>query len=163
MIRGFTLIELIVTLAIVSVLLGLGIPAFRNFGAEQELQLAAEEIVATLQEAQALSLAPRGGELSYTVGFSTTSPREYNLWAKKNNSSQSSVTLKQSKTPPTVTVSNFTPRESSTDTRWEFKVNDQGRLASGVNQSITLSHRRGVTKTITGNHASGLIEILNNR
>ncbi|HET9864287.1 MAG TPA: GspH/FimT family pseudopilin [Steroidobacteraceae bacterium] len=50
--RGFTLMELMVTLALAAVVFGLGVPAFREFGKNGRLTGAANEMLVTLMTAR---------------------------------------------------------------------------------------------------------------
>jgi type IV fimbrial biogenesis protein FimT len=54
--RGFTLIEVMVVVALLSVLLGLGAPAFSNYLANVRLRSAAETVLADLQEARTTAI-----------------------------------------------------------------------------------------------------------
>lgn len=156
---GFTLIELVVTIAIAVVLAGFGIPAFRQYGARQELDTQAELVAEALREAQALSLAPERGLNYYGVEFA---PPNYQIIAHKTASGDL-VPIKSQSINSKVHFGTFLPDEAAV---WIFKVNDQGRIsADSVNQFIKfiirLSHDRlpGEVKTIKGTAATGLIEI----
>ena len=50
--RGFTLVEMVVVLAILAVLLGLGLPSYRTYMANQRIRSAAEVFMAGLQMAR---------------------------------------------------------------------------------------------------------------
>jgi type IV fimbrial biogenesis protein FimT len=50
--RGFTLMELMVTLAVAAAIFGLGVPAFREFGRNGRLTGAANEMLVTLMTAR---------------------------------------------------------------------------------------------------------------
>ena len=83
--RGFTLIELLVTTSIVVLLLGTGMPAFRQFGRVQQLNLGADQVKSTLLNARGYALNPRAeeGTLSgckssnYTIAFTD---KTYQIW-----------------------------------------------------------------------------------
>ncbi len=55
---GFSLVELLISIAIITVLLGVGVPAFRTYGRQSELRQAATDIQLALLQAHNLSLAP---------------------------------------------------------------------------------------------------------
>jgi prepilin-type N-terminal cleavage/methylation domain-containing protein len=55
---GFSLVELLVSISIVAVMLGVGIPAFRAYGQKAELGQAATDIQVALLQAHNLALAP---------------------------------------------------------------------------------------------------------
>jgi type IV fimbrial biogenesis protein FimT len=46
--RGFTMIELMVTVTIIAVMLGLGVPSFRNFIAGQKVKTASQDLMTAL-------------------------------------------------------------------------------------------------------------------
>jgi type IV fimbrial biogenesis protein FimT len=50
--RGFTLMELMVTMAVAAVIFGIGVPAFREFGKNGRLTGAANEMLVTLMTAR---------------------------------------------------------------------------------------------------------------
>lgn len=56
--RGFTLIELMVTLSMVVLLLAGGVPAFNRFNYNNELQRASDTLIGGINEAKTLALAP---------------------------------------------------------------------------------------------------------
>lgn len=60
--RGFTLIELVVTVTIILVMTLLAIPAFNTYSANSEISAKAEEIQALLEKAYALSQSPPSGK-----------------------------------------------------------------------------------------------------
>lgn len=50
--RGFSLIELMVTLSIAVIMLGIGIPSFKNFTASQKVKAASQDLMSTLSLAR---------------------------------------------------------------------------------------------------------------
>lgn len=71
--KGFTLIELIISMAIIVMLLGLGIPAFRRYGLRADLENAGVTLATNIFRARTLSLAPEaskeGNITAYGVAF----------------------------------------------------------------------------------------------
>lgn len=57
--RGFTIVELMITLAVVAFLAGVGIPAFRNFVVQQELTAQINGFVLAVNQARSESLRRR--------------------------------------------------------------------------------------------------------
>ena len=77
---GTTLVELLVTVAVLLILTGMAIPAFNFFRRESDLSNNAEEIINSLRLAQNKTLASEG-ESQYGVYFDdTTSPHQYTLF-----------------------------------------------------------------------------------
>lgn len=157
--KGFTLIEFVVTIAVLVALTGFSIPAFRQYGALQELEQSAEQVAETLREAQALSLAPEGEIDYYAVEFS---PPDYRIVGHKTDSGDPGdiVFISKQTLAGKVFFEAFTPSQV---TIWIFKVNDQGRISTkqGTEFTIRLHHDRlpSETKVIKGTAATGLIEI----
>lgn len=78
--RGFTLVEILVIIAITVILIGLAIPSYRFFQKESDLTNNTEEIINTLRLAQNKTLASEGAS-QYGVYFDqTTSPNQYTLF-----------------------------------------------------------------------------------
>ena len=65
--RGFTLIELMVTVAILAIMLGIGVPSFRSFIASQRVKSASYELMTSLQIARSEAIK-RNGTVSVTPG-----------------------------------------------------------------------------------------------
>ena len=67
--RGFTLVELLITMTVMVVLLGIAVPSFKNFTASQRVKAAAYDLAATLLLARseavkrnkAITIAPASG------------------------------------------------------------------------------------------------------
>ncbi len=58
--RGFTLIEVLLSVALATVIVGIGIPVYQSLRIRNDLDVAAVEIVATERRAQALARASDG-------------------------------------------------------------------------------------------------------
>ena len=58
--RGFTLIELVMSVALISIIAGIGIPVFRDMQVRNDLSLAENAMASTLRRAQVLSMSPEG-------------------------------------------------------------------------------------------------------
>lgn len=85
---GFTLIEVVVSTAIIAVMLAIGLPAYAQFQKHQNLTLAAEGVRDAILEAYNYSLAPRaadsdspgkpaGADYYRVVFHDMTTPQEY--------------------------------------------------------------------------------------
>lgn len=72
---GFTLVELMVSISIVTVMMAVGLPAFKNYGRKAELNQAATDIQVAILQAHNLALAPESDKPSsvdyYGVKFNS--------------------------------------------------------------------------------------------
>jgi type IV fimbrial biogenesis protein FimT len=79
--RGFTLIELMVTLTILAIMLGVGVPSFRNFIAGQKVKSASHDLMTALVIARSeaikrnasVTLAPVTAD-TWVSGWNVTAP-----------------------------------------------------------------------------------------
>lgn len=72
--KGFTLVEILVVIAILGILLTIGMSAFVSYGREQALQGSAREVAAVMEEARGKTLASENGTeygIRFTVSSST--------------------------------------------------------------------------------------------
>ena len=73
LLQGFTLIELVVSVSIITLLIGGGIPAFRHFGRVQQLDQAADQVKGAILDTRAYALGPRSEKPStvdwYKISF----------------------------------------------------------------------------------------------
>lgn len=78
---GFSLIEVVISIAIVALMLGVGVPAFRDYGRLASLRQAAADIQLAILQAHNLSLAPETAKSApqnyYGVQF--VPPDEYRV------------------------------------------------------------------------------------
>lgn len=77
---GFTLIEILVVLAVVGIVLGLSLPFVLSTKFKTDINVTAEQLVATLKEAQSLAVAGEG-DTPYGIYFDTSAtPPKYTLY-----------------------------------------------------------------------------------
>ena len=79
---AFTLMELVLVIAVLGVIAGLGIGNYANFLRQSSLDSAANEIIATLRKAQTNSQASSDG-YAWGVEFDTTNKDRYTLFQGK--------------------------------------------------------------------------------
>ncbi|MBI2450375.1 MAG: prepilin-type N-terminal cleavage/methylation domain-containing protein [Candidatus Nealsonbacteria bacterium] len=105
MLRGFTLIELMIVVGIVAILAALAAPALRDFWMDTDLENSAEEIINTLRLAQNKTIASEGSS-NWGVYFSiSTSPYQYTLFKGQNYLTRDVLSDDIHKIPGTVLVS----------------------------------------------------------
>jgi len=120
--RGFTIIELLVAIAIFIVVTGLIVANFRRGARSDELRIAASGLASTLRRVQTMvqagvltnSTFPVGG---YGVHVSITDPSHYFVFADFNNNKNyesSSENLETINLPPNILIDQITPA-STTD------------------------------------------------
>ncbi len=162
---GFTLIELIIVFAVISILSTVGVASFVSYSRSQTLQQAANDLVTTLNLAKASTSTQvkvfnyNGGTIQCPVnttlqGYSVTidiANNRYNLSIVCSGSSIPATTY--TKLPTGVTFNPTTdPTNPTTTTNVFFPVLTGGVIGSG---NISLSSY-GNTKTITVNSAGGI-------
>ena len=97
---GFTLIELMVTLTVLAVMLGIGVPSFRNFIAGQKVKTATYDVMASLLLARSEAVK-RNTNVALTPGSATA-------WADGWTVSTGTLTLLQQQAAQGVTI---TPKD----------------------------------------------------
>ena len=103
--KGFTLVELLVILAIMIILVAIAIPNLRFFQRESDLNNSAEEIINTLRLAQNKTIASEGAS-SWGVFFATsTSPHQYVLFQGSDYLSRATSSDEVRKLPKTIVIS----------------------------------------------------------
>lgn len=146
--KGYTLVELLVGLSIISIVFGVGFAGYRDFSRRQALTGVSKQLKADLRLIQQLALTgqkPNGVSCdtlnSYT--FSRTSASTYNLVANCVNTLGvvSSPVYKSVNLGSTITF-------TSTNALFSFKVLGQGTNLTSPNV-IILTHSSGNTNTMT--------------
>ena len=127
---GFTLVELIMTISIISLITALAIPVYSSFQVETQLGNTAVEIAQTLRRAQQKAFA---GEQDRDWGVSFTSSA-YTLYANGDSSFDEEQTL-----PATLQLSGLSGVEFS---RLTGKTSDTGNIivtAGSIDQNKTVN------------------------
>jgi len=134
--KGFTLIETILSIALIGALAGIAAPIFQSLQVKNDLDIGANTITRSLRRAQILSMAG-DGDSNWGVGVQNGSVVLY----KGSNYSERDTNYDESfEIAGSVTASGLS----------EVSYAKFTGLPSGVG-SITLSSSRGDTKTITIN------------
>lgn len=104
--RGFTLIELMVTLSVLAIMLGIGVPSFRNFIAAQKVKTAAYELVSSMMLARSEAVK-RNSAVLVTPGAAAA-------WAGGWSVSAGATTLQQQQAVDGVTITPKDPANPAT-------------------------------------------------
>lgn len=70
--RGFSLLEILLTMALISLLMAVAVPAYQSVQTENDVSLAVATVTGALRQASASARAVNGGT-SWGVAFSTSS------------------------------------------------------------------------------------------
>ena len=89
--RGFTLIELMVTIAVVAILAMISIPSMSNLIAKQRLNSTTRELASTLSEARSRAALLRR-EITVTLNSDSSNTATNYYWSPTINSSLTSTT-----------------------------------------------------------------------
>ena len=135
---GFTLVEMIVTIALAVTLMAMSIAALSYYTSVRSLDAAASEIQTEIREAQALAV--NSGN-TYRLDFSDPSARTYTLQMRQNDTwvnVEGPMTL-----PSAVQFSTTSPPSFGGDEYLECYA--RGACEDG---SLVLKNNRGATKTV---------------
>ncbi len=140
--KAFTLMEMLIVLAVITLLLGISIPFVANFTKGAKLKTAAKDVFAILNTARNLSLTYRK---NYSIIFDTSvTPHAYYIIDEDEN-----VYRKKYSLPSSISFSVSDGRSTFSST---------GGLATGSN-SIAIFDSKGASRTITISSATGRIKI----
>ena len=104
--RGFTLIELMTTLTVLAIMLGIAVPSFRNFIAAQKVKTAAYELVSSMMLARSEAVK-RNSPVLVTPGSAAA-------WAGGWAVSAGATTLQQQQAVAGVTITPKDPADPAT-------------------------------------------------
>lgn len=146
--KGYTLIEILVTLTIVGLIFSLGFVSFREFSQRQAVVAAARRIKADLRLAQEQALAgnkPPGAPCDSPnvlngYNFKVVSPQTYEIEA---NCSAGAVRVKSVSISPEISMSIPSPNPIT------FKVLGQGTNVSGSTTISLTQAGTNYTQTLT--------------
>lgn len=130
--HGFTLIEVLVVLTVLGIMLGVGIPSFKNFIAQQRVKSTAYEIATSLLIARSEAIK-RNASVTVTpvTGSDWTSGWKVAVGATtlQTQSSVTGITVNTTKAPTSITFQGTGRPTAGTVSYWE--------VASSVTTSIT--------------------------
>jgi len=142
--RGFTLVELIVTVTIAGILAAVAVPSFRNLIASQRIKTASFDFVAALTQTRSEAIkrnasvaicktSASGWQGGWSIGLGTTCPVTTTL---QTHSSYSNITITDSATTNPV-IFRGDGRLSSTNTN--FTIDASPTISSVSPRCIKLS------------------------
>lgn len=152
--RGYTLIELIIVILIMSLLVGVGVAGYRDFSRRQDVQNAGRTLIADLRIAQGAANSgekPAGCNALNGVVVDVTSATSYTLCYACNvnytgqRCSQLGFTMKQVTTPGGTTLSVVGTQPVL------FRVLGRGTNLTAVTTINVASGTTGITRAVTIN------------
>lgn len=161
--KGFTLIEILVTIVIVGIILTASIPAFRNYRFRNELSQAAQMVQSSVYETRNLALAPQADKQEdtgyYVIEFnSETDEMLMYEAADKNGVYDEKNLVKKIYLPEKVKFSS-----DLSSNKIVFSIKDQGRIVTPEEDiTIGINHEKiknNNTKVILVNHVTGQASI----
>jgi len=151
--KGFTLIELMVVIAILGILLGIGVPGMSMLLAQSRVSAAATDVQLALQGARSVALSQRE---TYSVCAGTDQGEA--ACENKNNWAQGWVTYKGGKTGVVTKVHALSGVDVSTETP-DFTYGPMGYLQPAIPQSIHISANGGQAERWVCVTASGKVSV----
>lgn len=88
--KGFTLLELVTVISIISILVATGVPSFVSYQRHNSIRIASQDIKSFLTEARALSLNPRPEDKGKQYYFAEIGPSGISLGVS-NGSEKSTI------------------------------------------------------------------------
>ena len=161
--RGFTLVELVVTLAVASVLIGLTIPGFYKMQSMGRLKAHARKLVADVRKAQTLATAggmhtcPGGSRVRFAgVRVGPVNVRRYSIFGICNDGATTEITFAIQILPDETGIS-FTAPVIGSEVR--FRRNGTV-ITQPIPQFDLRDPNTGMTKSVTVN-LTGHARIIN--
>lgn len=148
---GFTVVELLVTVSIVAVLLGLAVPSFRDLFERQRLETVADTIMSDLRAARAEAIS-RGPEDALRVEFTTA----ISSWSYTITDTSDTVYLQRSSddlygATVVMTIANTAFGDYDLDGKRDFSLDALRGLALDGAGTITLTSSSGYAISVVRN------------
>ena len=139
--RGFSLLELLIVIAIISILAVAGAGSYRGFGKSVQLTSATQTIAADLRQTQAKSMVGESG-LFWGVHFVSGTNNYYQIFSTPTNYANASTSIVSTTTLP-LSITFSDPTGGATRDIIFSKISG---LTTATSVSVV---SEGVTKTIT--------------
>lgn len=147
--EGFTLLELLIVIAILAILASFGTGFFINYARSSEINSAYKSIISNLKEAQAKSISGEEG-LKWGVRFANDTSDYYELFSTPTNYSDASKIIRATGYLPGGIY--FTqPAESASTTIIFEKIRGTTAANAGVVISSSNNQTKNVNVTTAGN------------
>lgn len=149
--RGFTLVELMISIAVLAVLLGIAAPSFRSMTATSELRSVSSELITTLAQARSEAIK-RGGRVTVcmtadgTTCSSATSTAWENGWIMFTDDIRTGATASIDAGPPAETVLRVFPKSADS-------------IVINGNMTYVSYSADGVSKTMDGGFGAGTLRV----
>lgn len=114
---GFTLVEILVVLAVLMIIFGVTLVSFRAFSSQIKLNGSAKELIDNLRYAQQLSVTE---QIDYGIVFSTTTEQKYEIVKHQNDSTS---TVKKIELDQEINFKSISPLEKN-----EIRFNSYGAV-----------------------------------
>lgn len=136
--RGFTLIEIVVAMALASIIMVMAVGGYRYFSANRSLDVATREVTAQIREAQAFAVSTGN---THRVYFNVT---DSNFVMQRRQGSEWEKAAPVEEMPSAAEFDSSNPPDFDGDTYMEFYA--RGTSESGT---LVLRNSNGQTKTIS--------------
>jgi len=183
---GMSLVELLVTMAIIVLLLAVGVPAYRQYGNSNDLEQAAQDVKNALLETKNMALAPASDKPQFVKIGGEDRPANSYLALVTRNSNKIDIYVTSTEPTPTGTICNIPDSTdaivktvtlpASVEFSWssaggqgnfrdktlQYLITEQGKLADCSANSTTLdikSTKIGKSKIIKINAETGQVSI----